>query len=313
MPGALECGSCHALVHASRLEQLGASARLHEERREAVEASATWSRVLELLPPDSAQAEWVRGRIERLASAMANTPTVDARRAWIRKLGPLAPVAILLVNGKYLLALFKLKFLLSLAAFVTFYWALYGVKFGVGFAILILLHEMGHFVDIKRRGLPADMPVFLPGLGAYVRWSALGVPARTRALVSLAGPLAGCIGAAACALLWSKTGDALWIGLASVSALLNLLNLVPIWVLDGAQAIAALDRTERILLSAAAVVFAAAFGQPVFLLVAAGAGYRLFTRDIPASPDHAVMVYYLLVLTALGFLIALAPPPPVHS
>lgn len=313
VPGALECGSCHALVHASRLEQLGASARLHEERREAVEASATWSRVLELLPPDSAQAEWVRGRIERLASAIANTPTVDARRAWIRKLGPLAPVAILLVNGKYLLALFKLKFLLSLAAFVTFYWALYGVKFGVGFAILILLHEMGHFVDIKRRGLPADMPVFLPGLGAYVRWSALGVPARTRALVSLAGPLAGCIGAAACALLWSKTGDALWIGLASVSALLNLLNLVPIWVLDGAQAIAALDRTERILLSAAAVVFAAAFGQPVFLLVAAGAGYRLFTRDIPASPDHAVMVYYLLVLTALGFLIALAPPPPVHS
>src|SRR5437016_6040112 len=81
VPGALECGSCHALVHASRLEQLGASARLHEERREAVEASATWSRVLELLPPDSAQAEWVRGRIERLASAMANTPTVDARRA----------------------------------------------------------------------------------------------------------------------------------------------------------------------------------------------------------------------------------------
>src|SRR5207302_4188040 len=100
------------------------------------------------------------------------------------------------------------------------------------------------------------------------------------------GPLAGCIGAAACALLWSKTGDALWIGLASVSALVNLLNLVPIWVLDGAQAIAALDRTDRSLLSAAAVVFAAAFGQPVFLLVAAGAGYRLFTRDIPASPDH---------------------------
>jgi len=73
---------------------------------------------------------------------------------------------------------------------VAFYWAVYGVKFGVGFAILILVHEMGHFVDIKRRGLPADMPVFLPGFGAYVRWTALGVSARTRAFVSLAGPLA---------------------------------------------------------------------------------------------------------------------------
>jgi len=47
---------------------------------------------------------------------------------------------------------------------VAFYWALYGMKFGIGFAVLILVHEMGHFIDIKRRGLPADMPVFLPDL-----------------------------------------------------------------------------------------------------------------------------------------------------
>src|SRR5712672_1633269 len=129
---------------------------------------------------------------------------------------------------------------------------------------------MGHFVEIKRRGLPADMPVFLPGFGAYVRWSALGVSAQTRAFVSLAGPMAGCIGAAVCALLWLETGDAFWIGLASLSALLNVLNLIPVWVLDGGQAIAALNKTERIVLSAAAVLLAALLGQPAFLLVAAG-------------------------------------------
>jgi Zn-dependent protease len=313
VPGALACTSCHALVHAAELEQLAASARAHEERDEILEARDTWLRALELLPPDSAQAEWVRGNAKRLDALAPRASKVDARRGWVRKLGPFAPVAILLLNGKFLLALFKLKFLLSLGAFVAFYWALYGAKFGVGFAILILVHEMGHFVDIKRRGLPADMPVFLPGFGAYVRWTALGVSARTRAFVSLAGPLAGCIGAAVCALLWMKTGDDLWIGLASVSALLNLLNLIPIWVLDGGQTIAALDKTERILLSAAAVLLAAGFGQPVFLLVAAGAAYRVFTKDIPAVPNHAVMAYYLLVLTALGFLIGLAPPPSVHS
>jgi len=76
---------------------------------------------------------------------------------------------------------------------------------------------------------------------------------------------------------------------------------------------AALDKTERITLSAAAVLFAAGFGQPVFLLVAAGAGYRVFTKDIPAAPNHAVTAYYLLVLAALGFLIGLAPTPSVHS
>lgn len=264
-----------------------------------------------LLPPDSAQAEWVRGNTKRLDALAAGTAAADARHAWARRLGPFAPIVILIANGKFLLALFKLKFLLSLGTFVAFYWALYGLKFGVGFAVLILVHEMGHFIDIKRRGLPADMPVFLPGFGAYVRWTALGVSVQTRAFVSLAGPLAGCIGAAVCSLLWMETGDRMWIGLASLSALLNVLNLIPIWVLDGGQAIAALDRSERIILSAAAVLYAAYFAQPSFLLVAAGAGYRVFTKDIPAAPCRPATAYYLAVLAALGYIIALAPPLPV--
>ena len=122
--------------------------------------------------------------------------------------------------------------------------------------------------------------------------------------------MAGCIGAALCALLWMQTGAALWIGLASVSALLNVLNLIPLRVLDGGQTIAALDRNERIVLSAAAVLFAATFSQPVFLLVAAGAAYRVFTKDLPTAPNHAVTAYYLLVLAALGCLMGLAPPLP---
>jgi Zn-dependent protease/uncharacterized Zn finger protein (UPF0148 family) len=312
-PGALVCTQCHALVHAARLEQLAVAARLHEERGEILQARDAWTSALRLLPEDSTQAEWVRGNTRRLEAMLAASAKSAAPPAWSRKLGPLAPLAILLVKGKSLLALLKLKFVLSLGAFVAFYWAAYGAKFGVGFAILILLHEMGHFIDIKRRGLPAEMPVFLPGLGAYVRWTALGVTARTRALVSLAGPLAGCIAAAVCGLLWMETDDALWIGLASVSALLNVLNLIPVWVLDGGQAIQVLNKTERIIVACAALLLAVGFAQPVLLLVAAGAGYRAFTKDVPAAPDRAVMVYYLLILAALAFLIGLAPPHPLHS
>jgi Zn-dependent protease len=311
--GALACSNCHALVHAARLEQLAVDARLHEERGEIIPARDAWSNALRLLPEDSMQAKWVRGNTRRLDAMAAASARSAASPAWIGKLGPLAPLAILIFKGKYLLALFKLKFLLSLGAFVAFYWALFGAKFGVGLAILILVHEMGHFIDIKRRGLPAEMPVFLPGLGAYVRWTALGVTARTRAFVSLAGPLAGCIGAAVCALLWMKTGDTLWIGLASVSALLNVLNLIPIWVLDGGQTVKALNRAERIILACAAVLFAVGFGQPVLLLVAAGAAYRVFTKDAPAAPNRAVTVYYLLVLAALGIVMGLAPPLSQHQ
>ncbi len=89
--------------------------------------------------------------------------------------------------------------------------------------------------------------------------------------------------------------------------MLNVLNLIPIWILDGSQAITALNKTERIVLSGAAVLMAAYFSQPLFLLVAAGAAYRLFTKDIPAAPSRGATAYYLTVLMALGYLIALAP------
>ena len=306
-PAALACGHCHALVHAAELEQLAASARRHEERSEITEARNDWLRALELLPPDSAQAEWIRNNSKRLEATA--TPAVADRHAWARKFGPFAPLLLLLAKGKFLLTLLKLKSLLSLGTFVAFYWALYGPKFGIGFVILILVHEMGHYIDIKRRGLPADMPVFLPGLGAYVRWNALGVSTETRSFVSLAGPLAGCIGAALCALIRIDTGESLWIGLGSLTAILNLMNLIPVWILDGGRAILALDKTERILLAAAAAACAAYFAQPLFLLVTAGAVYRLFTKDIPVEPSRAATAYYIALLVALGYLIKLAPMP----
>jgi len=143
-----------------------------------------------------------------------------------------------------------------------------------------------------------------------VRWTALGVSTQTRALVSLAGPMAGCIGAAVCAFLWVQTGAAFWIGLASLTALLNVLNLIPIWVLDGGQAIAALNKTERIILSAFAVLLAAWFEQPFFLLVAAGAGYRVFDKNIPTTSSNPTTVYYVVLLAALGYIIQLAPQVP---
>jgi Zn-dependent protease len=309
-PGALVCGQCHALVHGATLEQLAASARLHEDRHQIIEARDDWAKALELLPTDSAQAEWVRSNTQRLTALAAQTAATDARHAWAKKLGPLAPLAILLVKGKFLLTLLKLKFLLSLGAFVAFYWAIYGMKFGIGFAILILVHEMGHFIEIRRRGLPADMPVFLPGFGAYVRWTALGVSTQTRSFISLAGPLAGCIGAGVCALLWVQTGQAFWVGLAGLTALLNVLNLIPIWVLDGGQAITALSKNERIALSAAAVLCAAYFSQPLFLLVAAGAAYRAFDKNIPEAPSYANTAYYVILLAALGYMVKIAALQP---
>lgn len=212
-------------------------------------------------------------------------------------------------QGKFFFSLLKLKFLLSFVGFAGIYWALYGAKFGIGLAALIMLHEFGHFIAVKRRGLPADLPVFIPGFGAYVRWTAVGMTPEARAEVSLAGPLAGSIGAAVCALLWVRTQQGLWMGLASFSALINLLNLIPIGSLDGGQAMVAINRAGRIGIAIAAVMFAAFFSQPLLLLVAGGAVFRAFDKKLPphAPPHYGVTAYFVILLCVLGYVCTLAP------
>jgi Zn-dependent protease len=297
------------MVHARKLEELAASARAHEERREFAAAHEDWQAALNLMPDDSSQAVWVRAKLAELFQAIRDEAAKSAAPAWTRKLGPFAPVALLLLKGKFFLSLLKLKFLLSFASFAGIYWAIYGFKFGFGLAALILVHELGHYVEVRRRGLSADLPMFIPGFGAYVRWNAVGVTADTRALVSLAGPLAGAIGAALCALLWLQTQDGLWMGLASFSAFINLMNLIPVWTLDGAQAMVAINRAGRIGIAIAGILFAAFFSQPLLLLVVAGAVYRAFDKTLAPDmpPSYGVTAYFVTLLAVLGYIASLAP------
>jgi Zn-dependent protease len=308
-PGALVCDQCHALVHSEELERLSAEAKGLEASGDLRRAREKWLTGLELLPPNSKQAEWIKQHAQELEAAASARQPAAGDNQWAQPMGAAGPIVALADKSRSpVTPRFKLTSILSFVAFVAIYSFASGIRFGVGFAVLILIHEMGHFVDIKRRGLPADMPVFLPGLGAYVRWQAMGVPLETRSAVSLAGPLAGFLASLACAVLWWQTGNPFWGALARVGAILNLLNLIPVWVLDGGQAALALGKTERIVLMTASVGLGLALGQNMFFLVALGAGYRaFFAADLPARPSPATTIYYLAVLTALGVIIRLMP------
>ncbi len=288
VPGALVCEQCHALVHGEQLERVAAEAKILEGNGKLRQARELWLRTLPLLPPASTQAAWIQHHAADLEDDSALMPP-DAENNWATRVGTLRPLFV------------------SLLAFVAVSWSLYGFRFGIGFAFLVLIHEMGHYVDVKRRGLPADMPVFLPGLGAYVRWHALGVSTETRAAVSLAGPFAGWLSAAACALLWSLTGDGLWASLARTGAWLNILNLVPIWPLDGGQAASALSKFERGVLLTVSVAISFFVKEPIFLLIAAGASYRLFTHDAPPHPSRQTAAYFASTLALLALVLAFTP------
>lgn len=313
-PGALECAQCHTLVRADEMEQWAAHARALEAHGDYQQARQCWLNCLPLLPPQSQHAEWIRQHVQELETRAIPAQMVQQasgpkpKPKWTRWLGPLAPIALLLAKLKTVfLFLFKFKFLFSFAAFIGVYWAAWGPKFGIGFALLIFIHEMGHFIDVKRRGLPADMPVFLPGFGAYVRWRAMGVTLATRAAVSLAGPLAGFLSSAICGLVWYETHNPLWAALARTGAWLNILNLAPVWVLDGGSAAYALNKFQRAVILIVSVALGYALGEGVFYLVAAGCLWRLFTRDSAEEPSNEIAVYFLAVLTALGAVMWLVP------
>jgi Zn-dependent protease len=306
--GTLACEKCHSLVHSEQLAILSHRAQELEEESNYPQARLEWNKALALLPSNVTQAEWIRAHIAKLDLAQNVAPAPPAKNAWAKKFGPLGPILIVLAKGKFLLAaLFKLKFLLSFIGFAGFYWALYGPWFGVGFVVLIFVHEMGHYIDIRRRGLPAEMPVFLPGLGAYVKWDAMGVTRLTRAFVSLAGPLAGFLGSVICFYIWHRTGSGVWAALARSSAWLNILNLIPVWVLDGGQATFAVSKIERWILLGLCVTLWLALGQGLFFLVAAGFVYRLFTKDLPPMAAPKITAYYAVLLVALSVLMCFTP------
>ncbi|HEY6970219.1 MAG TPA: site-2 protease family protein [Candidatus Angelobacter sp.] len=307
-PGALDCPQCHALVHEEQLERTAARARAFEANGSLWDAREQWQQALQLLPQASKQAEWIRSHIRELETTIHAPGAPDTRKRWAKWLAPLAPIAVLLAKFKTLfLLLFKLKFLLSFGAFIVIYWQLYGAWFGIGFAVMILIHEMGHFIDVKRRGLPAEMPVFLPGLGAYVKWQAMGVSLETRAAVSLAGPLAGWFAAGVAGLVYFYTGNMVWAALARAGAWLNILNLAPVWILDGGQAVLAINKLGRAAILAVSIALALVLEEWVLLLVAAGLVYRLFTRDDPEEGSSNLTLYYAAVLAGLAFVMRLMP------
>jgi Zn-dependent protease len=277
------------------VEKLAAQARELEARRDFTAARQRWLSVLPLLPSVSQQAQWIRGHANDLESSAAHPSVLPDRsdvnkRTWAKRLAPLGAAAAILAKFKTaLFALLKFKFLLSFAAFLGVYWAAWGMKFGVGFGLLVLIHEMGHFVEIKRRGLPADMPVFLPGLGAYVRWQAMGVPLGTRSAIALAGPCAGFLASVACGLVWWQTGDPFWAAMARTSAWFNALNLVPILILDGGHAAQALSKMEKGLLTAASAGLYYGTRESVFIFVGLGAAWQVVKTMLVARPAKATI------------------------
>ncbi|MDQ2731378.1 MAG: site-2 protease family protein, partial [Armatimonadota bacterium] len=153
--------------------------------------------------------------------------------------GLLTTLGLLLLKGKSLLTLLKAGALLqtlgSMAVFVIYLCQFYTWKMALGFAVCILVHEMGHVLVFKKKGLKATAPMFIPGFGALITTRQFPEDPVAEGEIGAGGPIAGLIASGFCALVGSFTGDPFWFALAKISFLVNLANMIPFWQLDGAH------------------------------------------------------------------------------
>src|SRR4051812_3913821 len=188
----------------------------------------------EFLPPPQAPPESAPQRPEKPQSPLRRAGgAIVAGALVLAKFGKAA--LLLLGKGKFLGT--ALSMLVSIAAYAL----IWGWKFGAVFVALLFIHEIGHVIQLRREGVKASAPMFIPFLGAFVAMKELPRDAGAEARVGLAGPVLGTVGCLIPLGLWLATGNDFWQAGAFIGFFLNLFNLLPVLPLDGGRAMAALS------------------------------------------------------------------------
>ena len=253
-------------------------------------------------------------------------PEGEAKQLLKRLLAPLAALGILLVKFKGLLLLvFKVKFLgtaLTMLVSVGAYALLFPLWFAVGFVVLIWVHEMGHVLQLRREGIRASAPMFIPFLGAFVAMKQMPKNVLAEARVGLAGPVLGTLGALGALGIYAATHNPLFLGLAYVGFFLNLFNLLPMLPLDGGRAVGALSPAFWLfgILGIVALLFV--MPNPIIIFIAVLGGMELWrrwrARNTPQGQEyykverkHRLMVgiAYFGLIGVLALLMALTFVP----
>jgi len=171
---ALACHACRRLVHAVQLDELAKRATALGQSAERAAERDIWEQCIALLPPDTVQRRTIEARIAEINFAI-QAEVLHAEKtkpgiAWRKGAWGIGPILLLLLTkGKVLLlGLTNLGTLLSMTASIGVYWTMFGWAFALGSIVSIYIHEMGHVVALRKYGVAASAPMFVPGLGAFV-------------------------------------------------------------------------------------------------------------------------------------------------
>ncbi len=214
--------------------------------------------------------------------------------------GALVTVATLLATkAKAALLLLKFaglgKFALTGFSMALMVWVearLGGLPFGLGFVLLIFIHELGHGYAIRKAGLRSGWPVFIPFFGALISLKEMPKSRQMEAEIAYGGPLFGTIASLACGALYLVTDLRLFLSLAYTGFFLNLFNLVPIRPLDGGRVAQIFSKRAWILGGSMLGAMFFATRAPQLLLIGVMAAMNAFGRhrgraeELPAASSR---------------------------
>jgi Zn-dependent protease len=309
------------LVHADRLKIMAGEGKQAQEAGDLGKAVEVWSSMVELLPPGSLQHERIT---QMLADAQAKTnatlgspapvpspPSKAKKRSGI--FVGLGAIGVLLLKLKWglvfllgkgkllLLGLLQAKTFFSMGAAVLVYITAWGWKLAVGLVASMYVHEMGHVARLRHYGIPATAPMFVPGLGAFVR---LRQPPRSPAedaRIGMAGPLWGLAASAVFLAVGTLAEWPSWRATAAVGAWINVFNLLPVWQLDGGRAWNALSRPQRGWVTVALWSLVVVAGDGLYVIIALAASLRAWAGKAPDQGDREAAWTYVGVALVLTF------------
>ena len=195
---------------------------------------------------------------------------------------------------------------------VVVYSFIFGWAYAVGFVLLILLHEMGHYIAARRRGLDVGAPTFIPFVGAWIQLKQMPHDAETEAYVGIAGPIAGTVASMTCYFAARQTGSGLLLALAYAGCMINLFNLIPVSPLDGGRITAVISPRIWLCGVPILVVLFLLHPSPMYLLIAILAWPKLREAwrgtpqqnaayyDVPAPVRINYGICYLGLVAFLG-------------
>lgn len=184
-------------------------------------------------------------------------------------------------------------------------------NFALGFVVVLFVHELGHALAIRAKGLRAGAMVFIPFIGGAVTLKRQPRSVYVDAQIGLAGPIAGSLAAYVSYLIFHWSGSLVYFYIAQAGFILNLFNLTPITPLDGGRIAAAITKWMWLLGGVVLFVMMMMWRNPLLILLVLLSLFQVYgaiTRErskrfysITTGQRATIAVTYFGLVTFLAY------------